>query len=95
MWIGQSERNLAAETERYSGADLAHLCETAAEYAMHDSVTSGEVPMIEQQDMMAALREVRPCTEAWLTTARNVAMFANDGGTYDELARYLKKQKLM
>ncbi|WP_245828222.1 hypothetical protein [Micromonospora avicenniae] len=26
-----------------SGADLAHLCETAAEYAMADSVRSGEV----------------------------------------------------
>jgi len=92
---GVNLKRLADATERFSGADLAHLCETAAEFAMHDSLTSGEVRMIEQRDLEAALREIRPSTEAWLMTARNVAMFANDGGAYDELAKYLKKHKLM
>lgn len=88
-------KKLVAATEKFSGADLAHLCETAAEYAMHDSVTTGDIRMIEQRDFEAALREIRPSTGPWLTTARNVAMFANEGGAYDELAKYLKKQKLM
>jgi SpoVK/Ycf46/Vps4 family AAA+-type ATPase len=86
---------LAKATERYSGADLAHLCETAAEYAMHDSLTSGEVRLIEQRDLEAALREVQPSTGPWMTTARNVAMFANQDGAYNDLAAYLKKHKLM
>jgi SpoVK/Ycf46/Vps4 family AAA+-type ATPase len=86
---------LAAATERFSGADLAHLCETAAEYAMHDSLTSGQVRMIEQRDFEAALREIQPSTGAWMTTARNVAMFANSDGAYNELAKYLKKHKLL
>ena len=86
---------LVAATEKFSGADLAHVCETAAEFAMHDSLTTGQVRMIEQRDMEAALREVRPSTGPWMTTARNVAMFANEGGAYDELARYLKRHKLM
>ncbi|MFG1606545.1 ATP-binding protein [Actinoplanes sp. NPDC049265] len=88
-------KRLAAATDKFSGADLAHLCETAAEYAMHDSVTSGNVRMIEQRDMEAALREVRPSTGPWLQTARNVAMFANEDGAYSELAKYLKKNKLL
>lgn len=88
-------KRLVAATEKFSGADLAHLCETAAEYAMHESMTTGEVRMIEQRDFEAALREVRPSTGPWLTTARNVAMFANEGGAYDELAKYLKKQKII
>ena len=86
---------LVAATERFSGADLAHVCETAAEYAMHDSLRTGDVRMIQQRDFEAALREVRPSTGQWLTTARNVAMFANEGGAYDELAKYLKQHKLL
>ena len=88
-------KRLAAATERFSGADLAHLCETAAEYAMHDSLTSGTIRMIEQRDFEAALREIQPSTGAWMTTARNVAMFANSDGAYNDLAKYLKKNKLL
>jgi SpoVK/Ycf46/Vps4 family AAA+-type ATPase len=88
-------KRLAAATDRFSGADLAHLCETAAEYAMHDSIATGDVRMIEQRDFEAALREIQPSTGAWMTTARNVAMFANEDGAYNELAKYLKKNKFL
>ncbi|WP_433293340.1 AAA family ATPase [Actinoplanes sp. CA-030573] len=85
---------VADATEHYSGADLAHVCETAAEFAMRDSIATGEIRMISQADMLAAVREVRPSTDAWFATARNVAMFANESGEYDDLAAYLKKRKL-
>jgi SpoVK/Ycf46/Vps4 family AAA+-type ATPase len=88
-------KRLVDATEHFSGADLAHLCETAAEHAMADAVASGNVRMIEQPDFEKALREVRPSTAPWFSTARNVALFANEGGTYDELAAYLKKRKLI
>ncbi|MGK5681857.1 ATP-binding protein [Actinoplanes sp. URMC 104] len=84
---------IADATENYSGADLAHVCETAAEFAMRDSITTGEIRMINQQDMLAAAREIRPSTDGWFATARNVAMFANESGEYDDLAAYLKKRK--
>jgi SpoVK/Ycf46/Vps4 family AAA+-type ATPase len=85
---------LAAATEHFSGADLAHLCDSAAELAMADSVRSGEVRMITMKDFARALREVRPSTTAWLEDARNVVLFANQGGQYDELLAYLKKRRL-
>ena len=88
-------RKVVAATENFSGADLAHLCETAAEFAMADSVRSGEVRMIEQRDLQRALKEVRPSTRPWMATARNVAMFANEGGVYDDLVAYLKRRKLL
>ncbi|BCJ46602.1 cell division control protein 48 CDC48 [Actinoplanes ianthinogenes] len=84
---------VAAATENFSGADLAHLCETAAEFAMRDAIATGEIRMINQADMLAAAAEIRPSTDAWFTTARNVAMFANQSGEYDDLAAYLKKRK--
>ncbi|GAA4955333.1 ATP-binding protein [Actinoplanes utahensis] len=86
---------LVAETEDFSGADLTHLCESAAEYAMADSIRSGKVRMIEQRDFARALKQVRPSTGPWFTTARNVAMFANEGGAYDDLIAYLRKRKLL
>ncbi|MFG2104235.1 ATP-binding protein [Micromonospora echinaurantiaca] len=88
-------RKVLAATEDFSGADLAHLCETAAEFAMADSVRTGEVRMIEQRDLERALKEVRPSTRPWMATARNVAMFANEGGVYDDLVAYLKRRKLL
>jgi SpoVK/Ycf46/Vps4 family AAA+-type ATPase len=88
-------RRLVAATADFSGADLAHLCESAAEYAMADSVRRGEVRMIGQQDLERALTEVRPSTGTWMGTARNAAMFANDGGVYDDLVSYLKRRKLL
>lgn len=81
---------LVAQTDRFSGADLAHLCETAAEKALIDSSRSGRVRMIGMHDFEAALQEVRPSTGPWFNAARGVAMFANEGGAYDELLAYFR-----
>jgi len=88
-------RALAGATEHFSGADLAHVCETAAEFAMRDAIATGEVRMISQQDMTAAAREVRPSTDAWFATARSVAMFGNESGEYDDLVAYLRRRRLL
>jgi SpoVK/Ycf46/Vps4 family AAA+-type ATPase len=86
---------LSKQTEGYSGADIAHICETAAERALMDSVRRGEPRMIGTPDLEAAIAEVKPSLGAWFDTARNVALFANEGGTYDDLAAYLRKRRLI
>jgi len=86
---------LAARTDGYSAADIAHVCESAAEQALLDSVRTGQVRMIGQQDLLAAAAEIRPSLGPWLESARNVALFANEGGSYDDLAAYLKQRKLL
>ena len=86
---------VARRTEGYSGADLAHICDGAAEIALVDSAATGAVRMIEMRDLEAALAQVRPSVGPWLETARNVAMFANEAGAYDDLLAYLKKRKAL
>jgi SpoVK/Ycf46/Vps4 family AAA+-type ATPase len=86
---------IAARTDDYSGADLAHLCETAAEYAMEDSIRSGVTRPIRMEDIRQAFKEVKPSTMPWLETARNHVLYANDGGQYDQLGDYLRKRKMM
>ncbi|MFI8966000.1 AAA family ATPase [Streptomyces sp. NPDC053493] len=80
-------------TEDFSGADLAHVCESAAEYALLDSARTGTVRMIGTKDLLTAARQISPSSESWFASARNVAMFANDGGMYDDLVAYLKKKR--
>ena len=86
---------LSRLTGGYSGADIAHICETAAERALLDSVTRGEPRLIGQADLEAAAGEVRPSLGTWFDTARNVALFANEGGAYDDLVAYLRKRRLI
>jgi SpoVK/Ycf46/Vps4 family AAA+-type ATPase len=86
---------LAKQTDGYSGADIAHICETAAERALLDSVRLGEPRMIGTPDLEAAIGEVKPSLGAWFDTARNVALFANENGSYDDLAAYLRKRRLI
>jgi SpoVK/Ycf46/Vps4 family AAA+-type ATPase len=86
---------LAKQTDGYSGADIAHICETAAERALLDSVRRGEPRMIGTPDLEAAIGEVKPSLGAWFDTARNVALFANENGSYDDLAAYLRKRRLI
>jgi AAA+ superfamily predicted ATPase len=87
-------RKLAGRTAGLSGADLAHLCDTATERALVDSARTGTVRLIGMADLEAALPEVRPSTGPWFESARNVALFANEGGQYDDLLAYMKKHRL-
>ncbi|MGI5119413.1 AAA family ATPase [Marinactinospora thermotolerans] len=82
--------NLVERTDGFSGADLAHVCDTAAERALVDSAHSGEVRMVNMADFEAALGDVRPSTGPWFDAARGVALFANEGGAYDDLVAYLR-----
>ncbi len=86
---------LAAMTEGYSAADVAHVCESAAELALLASARAGEVRMIGQADLTDAVAQVRPSIGPWFESARNVALFANEGGAYDDLVAYLKKRKML
>jgi SpoVK/Ycf46/Vps4 family AAA+-type ATPase len=86
---------LAKQTDGYSGADLAFVCETASETALMDSARSGVTRLIEMRDLEKAVGDVRPSIGPWLETARNVAQFANEGGAYDDLLAYLRKRRLL
>jgi AAA+ superfamily predicted ATPase len=85
---------LAKRTDGFSGADLAHVCEVGAERALLDSARTGTTRLIEMADLDAAISEIKPSIRPWLESARNVALFANEGGQYDELLAYLKRRKL-
>ncbi|WP_228538868.1 26S protease regulatory subunit [Nocardia sp. XZ_19_385] len=85
---------LAHHTDGFSGADLAHLCTSATQLAMADSIRTGEVRPITMGDLEAVRADIKPSAGAWFESARNVVEFANGDGTYDQLARYMRGRKL-
>jgi hypothetical protein len=50
---------------------------------------------LRQTDFKKALKDVKPSTRPWFETARNYAMFANEGGAYDELLDYLRAARMV
>jgi SpoVK/Ycf46/Vps4 family AAA+-type ATPase len=82
---------LAAKSSGFSGADLRNLVETCADLAIEESLEKGEEVPITNQLAKGALKEVKATTYEWLTTARNHARYANEGGTYDEVLDFLNK----
>jgi transitional endoplasmic reticulum ATPase len=82
---------LAAKTQGFSGADLEHLVETAADVAIARALDSEVETTIQQKDLEAALDEVKPTALEWLTTARNYARYANEAGQYDDVLAWLSK----
>ncbi|MFC4910077.1 AAA family ATPase [Actinomadura gamaensis] len=84
---------LVKATDGFSGADLVHLVDSAAELALADAISFGERRPITEHHFRTALAEIRPSTGPWFQTAKNVAMFGNADGTYDELLAYLKRTR--
>jgi SpoVK/Ycf46/Vps4 family AAA+-type ATPase len=85
---------LADKTADFSGADVRHLCDTATEFALEQSMRKGSIQPVNNDCLKRALKEVRPSMRPWLESAKNYALFANDGGEYDDLLEYLKSRKL-
>jgi len=82
---------LARRARGFSGADLRHLIETAVDEAIDDSIAAGVETPMRDTHITRAFGQVRPTTVEWLTTARNYARYANEGGQYDDVLEFLKQ----
>ncbi|MET0476878.1 MAG: AAA family ATPase [Actinomycetota bacterium] len=86
-------RALAARTAKYSAADLAQLCESAAAAALEASIVSNSSCPIALTDFTRGLNEIRPSTPPWFDLARDYARFAAEPGSYDDLVTYLRANR--
>ncbi len=82
---------LAVATQSFSGADLMNLVETAADFAIEASLDEEKEVLISTSMLKRAMKDVKPTTLEWLTTARNYANYANESGQYDDVLDFLKK----
>jgi SpoVK/Ycf46/Vps4 family AAA+-type ATPase len=82
--------HLARKTEEFSGADLKAVVDAAVEAKLREAMKTGRIEPLATKDLAAALRTVRPTTREWFATARNYALYANQGGFYDDVLKYLR-----
>ena len=91
--LGEVDIEAVAETtEMFSGADLAHVCESAAEFALEDALETGVPRPIETTDLLRGVEDASPSTIPWLRTARTYVEFAEEGGAYEDLLTYLDER---
>lgn len=82
---------IARNTTGFSGADLKNIVEMASDTAIEASIDRGEEIPIEDAYFKQALGLVKPTTTEWLTTAKNYARYANDGGQYNDVLEFLRR----
>src|SRR4051794_19130293 len=92
---GADVARLARRTDGFSGADLVHLVDVATEHALEASVRSGTPRPISRDDLEHARSEVTPSTRSWFAVAHNYALYANEGGQYDDLLAYIRTNRVL
>jgi transitional endoplasmic reticulum ATPase len=81
---------LAKATDGFSGADLRAIVDHVVESKLTAAVRTGVPEPLTMRDLLAAAKAIRPTTKEWFSTARNHALYANEGGLYDDVLQYLK-----
>jgi SpoVK/Ycf46/Vps4 family AAA+-type ATPase len=81
---------LSREVDEFSGADLKGVVDQAVERKLAEAIRRGVPQPISAKDLSAVIKETHPTTREWFATARNYALFANQGGLYDDIAVYLE-----
>jgi SpoVK/Ycf46/Vps4 family AAA+-type ATPase len=81
---------VAAKTKGFSGADLKGAVDLAVEAKLTEAIKRGAPQPLTTRDVLAAVKKVKPSTKEWFATARNYALYSNQGGFYDDILDYLK-----
>ncbi|MBI4568972.1 MAG: ATP-binding protein [Planctomycetes bacterium] len=86
---GIDVEHLAKKTEGFSGADLASVVNIAVETRLREALRKGAPQPLTTKDLVDAAKAVKPSTKEWFATARNYAVYSNEGGAYDDILKYL------
>ena len=82
--------HLGKKAESFSGADLKAVVDVAIEGKLQEALKTGIPKPLTTKDLAAAISTLKPTTKEWFATARNYALYSNQGGIYDDILKYLK-----
>lgn len=81
---------LAKKSKDFSGADLKACVDEAIEARLEEALASGNMAPVTGKELLKAIKHHRATTREWFATARNYALYSNQGGHYDDILDYLK-----
>jgi AAA+ superfamily predicted ATPase/thioredoxin-like negative regulator of GroEL len=82
--------HLAKKADGFSGADLKAVVDLAVEAKLREAMKAGQPRPLSTRDLATAATGLRPSTREWFATARNYALYSNQGGLYDDILKHLK-----
>ncbi|HVA50063.1 MAG TPA: AAA family ATPase [Pirellulales bacterium] len=82
--------HVAKKTDHFSGADLKGLVDVAIESKLRLAMKEGVPKPLGTADLLAAAGAVKPTAREWFSTARNYALYSNQGGIYDDILKHMK-----
>ena len=82
--------HLAKKSDGFSGADLRAVVDLAVEAKLRQAMKSGVPKPLTTKDLASAAASQKATTREWFATARNYALYSNQGGIYDDILTYLK-----
>jgi len=84
--------HIGKKTEHFSGADLKAVVDVAVEKKLQEAMKDGVPKPLTTKDLVAAAGTLKSTTKEWFATARNYALYSNQGGIYDDILQYMKLQ---
>jgi SpoVK/Ycf46/Vps4 family AAA+-type ATPase len=85
--------HLGKKTPDFSGADLKAVVDQAVEKKLREAMKEGVPRPLATRDLLSAANGLRPTTREWFATARNYALYSNQGGIYDDILKYLNLKR--
>jgi transitional endoplasmic reticulum ATPase len=84
---------LAKKTRDFSGADLKSVFDLTIERTLAKAMKEGRIVPMTTDDLIKTAKDVKPTARAWFESAKNYALYANQGGFYDDVLNYLGIKK--
>lgn len=84
---------VAKKCDGFSGADLKAVVDVTVENKLREAMKSGIPSPIRTKDLLNAAASQKATTREWFATAKNYALYSNQGGVYDDILTYLKLKK--
>ena len=82
-------QKIAKKLKGFSGADVKAVVDQTIELKLRDAMKTGVPKPIETKDVVTVAKSLKPTTREWFSTAKNYAVYSNQGGIYDDVLRYL------
>ncbi|TWU17630.1 ATP-dependent zinc metalloprotease FtsH [Novipirellula galeiformis] len=82
-------QQIAKKTAEFSGADMKAVVDQAIEEKLRIALKEGIPKPLVTKDLIGAAKSLSPTTREWFSTARNYAIYSNQGGIYDDVLKYL------
>ena len=66
------------------------VVDAAIKRRLREAMQTGKPVPLQTKDLLDAAKTLKPSTREWFASARNHALYSNQGGIYDDVLKYLK-----